>query len=233
MTRTLLQLEGRAAPGLSRRKLVARVLVIALLGSPALAADEPVTFQIPAGWTDLSPGAPEVNFGGFPAPLVKEARSGKYAAMAFDVDHATPAFSANMNALVLDGAASLDQKSLATFLEEFATTSAKQGLHTTPVDAVLRDVNGVTWAVITRRMKSGPLLVIQMTWLIPCGKRHAVITWSAEEARFEEYRPTFEKAALATTGARAAPGFDWSAFALAGLVGGVVAALIAFLRRPK
>ena len=72
-----------------------------------------------------------------------------------------------------------------------------------------------------------------MTWLIPCGKRHAVITWSAEEARFEEYRPSFEKAALATTGARAAPGFDWSAFALAGLVGGAVAALIAFLRRPK
>jgi hypothetical protein len=204
-----------------------------LLAARANAADEPVTFQIPEGWTDISPGAPEANFSGFPPPLVKEARSGKYAAMAFDVAHGTPRFATNVNALLLDGAVSLDEKTLAAFLEEFAATSAKQGLKTTPVESALKDVNGVTWAVIIRQMVSGSLTVRQMSWVIPCGKKHAVITWSAEDDRFDEYRAVFEKASLATTGAHAAPRFDWTAIALSGLVGGVIAALIAILRRPK
>ena len=209
------------------------LLFAALLACPAQAADVPVTFQIPEGWVDLSPGAPETNFAGFPPPLVKEAKSGKYAAMAFDVAHATPEFATNVNAIVMDGPASLDQESLAAFVKDFSDGSQGKGLKATVTESALREVGGVTWAVVVRQSISGRLKVRQMTWLIPAGKRHAVITYSAADDRFEEYRPVFEKAALATTGSAPAPRMNWSSIALWSLAGAVVAVLIGLARRGK
>lgn len=208
-------------------------LFAALLASPAQAADVPVTFQIPEGWVDLSPGAPETNFAGFPPPLVKEAKSGKYRAMAFDVARATPEFATNLNALVLDGPASLDQDSLASFVKDFTDGSQQKGMKAIVTESALREVGGVTWAVLVRESISGRLKVRQMTWFIPAGDRHAVITYSAADDRFDEYRPVFEKAALATTGSAPAPRMNWSSIAIWSLVGAVVAALFAIVRRGK
>ena len=79
-----------------------RVLAVVLALALPPAARAGFTFPIPAGWMDLSPGAPEENFRKLPPDFQKTLKSGQFKAFAFDIAHTESGFTPNLNAVAMD-----------------------------------------------------------------------------------------------------------------------------------
>ena len=70
-------------------------LLSVVLAAPGLG------FKVPAGWVDLSPGAPAANFARVPAEMARQVKAANFIFFAADADSACGAFTTNANALLV------------------------------------------------------------------------------------------------------------------------------------
>ncbi len=168
-------------------------------------AVETVHFEIPAGWTDLSPGAPEGNFARIPTEWRLDARNGGYAALAIDVRTPKEGM-ADLSALIEPGAQPVNDGFLNWFPANITDEMAKQtpGLKVSVKDKRLVQMSGLAVAEfhLESRMESGSESEIteQLLYVMPAGDRHLQLTYSAPSLAFARYRPIFEASARNTTG---------------------------------
>jgi hypothetical protein len=211
-----------------------------LAGSVALAQSSPggLHYSIPPGWLDLSPGAPAANFARVPKEVVDQARNPRYLAMAIDMDHAKNGFAANLNVVhsPCPGPLKADSLPAAAHAIQEAGRAAGTDLHVVSHEIVT--IGGVAAARFLDEMTLPPHKLRQYAYLIPNGQDCAVVTYTATQERWGEYRPVFEAAALATGGVRALPESERLARSLGQLTGfcagaGAVVGLVVWLARRK
>ena len=169
------------------------LFVVVWAGTGLSADDGAFQFSIPAGWTDLSPGAQASNFDGLPSEVVQEARSGKYAAVAFELG-STDGFAENMNARILDGTLGYE-----------------------PIEEIVRQLRRSTPAphpALSRPMSLSPAFCLKLVidrdelgmkvrtlQYMPGGnERYAVVSYASTPEMFESYRAQFEASVQRTVG---------------------------------
>ena len=184
------------------------------------------TFKVPDGWTDLSPGAPAANFEGLAPAIMREVKSGKYAAYAMDLAHADDGFAENFNAIVDPGSEPITEKLLDAVANGMSGEIAKQAGGSAEVrERSLVTVAGVRAGRLVADIHLGAINTRAMMYILPGKDEHAVVTYSAAPEAFDSYRPIFEAAAQATRGVVEPAGF-WERIGAGALSGGMRGMLI-------
>ncbi|HEV7923237.1 MAG TPA: hypothetical protein VGR02_20840 [Thermoanaerobaculia bacterium] len=207
-------------------------IVVVALGRamvPAAFAASELTYQIPDGWIDLTD--PYASTDNIPPFVVQEARSGKYLHYAVDPRMVTAqGAQVSFNALEQAGSGRLTNATLHQTAAEMTSGVASSGFTMNVMEMKLQKLGGVDIGVITSIMETprGNLQLVQ--YMIPGKTRIAVLTYGCPPAELDRYRPIFESSAMATTGAYNHAGlFDIKRIAMAGLLGGLAAAVIAVI----
>jgi hypothetical protein len=194
--------------GRVKRNAFGRVGLIALasLGASATAHAGPggFTFTTPAGWIDVSRGAPEAQRQKAPPELLAKADNPAVAYVAVDVAHAEDGFAENMNAIVQTGARPPvpTQEGLAEMAKAMQAQAAQQGAEYRSSKVELVKVAGVTSGRFVGEMKpaSGPVLSL-VQYAIPGERAFAALTFTTIPQKLAAYEPIFEASAQATRGA--------------------------------
>lgn len=197
-------------------------------------------FSIPSGWVDVSPGAPEANFGKLNPAAAREARSGKFAAMAFDFEGTRDDFTANLNVTLNEGGAVIDESKREEIARQLVAGIREVVPSVQLRESSVVEIDGVRCLQVVYDTDQQGHPLRQMAVVMPAGARTAIATYTARRDAFERYRAAFEASAQGTTGLAEPPrrGIDFGRAARAGvigaLIGGVVAAVAGFARRrPK
>jgi hypothetical protein len=163
-------------------------------------------FQVPPGWVDLSPGAPQENFSRLPPQVVKQIREGNFAFYAADIDHATDGFMENVNASVDHGTEPVTQKLVDEMAAHMGDEVAKQApdVKLTVLEKNVVDLRGVPAGRLVIEL-SGAMRTKQVQYLLPGVDGHAVLTYSTTPEDFARYQPIFDAAAIATGGVAEPP----------------------------
>lgn len=201
------------------------VLAFALAFAPAAARAE-LTFPIPAGWLDVSPGAPEENLRGLPADFATELRSGRFKAFAFDVAHAEDGFTPNLNAVVVEQRLRVRERDLDQAAAAIIGPIQQRFPGARLVEKGLVEVGGVTALRLVYDNELGGRALRQMAVVVP-GNPSAVVTYSALRSQFDALLPTFDAHAASIRGAeeRGALDIAWGSVLRATLIGGIAGAL--------
>lgn len=183
-----------------RRQFAALLALVVLLVARVAVAEGGGTFsfQIPEGWIDLSPGAPEANLDRVTPDVRTAARSVRlnpesllYAAVP---DSDTVMF------------AILRPESSTEPLDDAALQRAANDLgwhnHFVVDKKTLETVDGLAWGRFVGTTDNGKRF---LTYLVPGRPRSLLLTFIAPPESFESFVPTFEKAARATRGAEQPP----------------------------
>ena len=172
------------------------LFVVVWAGTGLSADDGAFQFSIPAGWTDLSPDAQASNFDGLPSEVVQEARSGKYAAVAFELG-STDGFAENMNARILDGTLGYEPiEEIVRQLEALDT-----GSPSSVVEAAYVTVAGVRCLKLVIDRDELGMKVRTLQYMMPGGnERYAVVSYASTPEMFESYRAQFEASVQRTVG---------------------------------
>lgn len=219
-------------------------LALLAFACPAVALADAPAFHVdvPPGWVDLSPGAPEANFARLPEELVAQAKSGRFSQIAMDIDHAADGFGENFNVVVTEGRLGRISEGE---LDEIAAAVAGEMQKEAPgssyrvVEKSVVVLGGAKSARLVADFDMNGLKMRQMAYLVPGPKSHAAITYTATPETFAAYRPAFEASAASVKGA-AEPGFDWGGAlsragrsAAVGAVIGLVVALFGLASRRR
>jgi hypothetical protein len=180
-------------------------LVLLTLSVASAASASTFKFQVPPGWLDLSPGAPEANFAKLPPALVQQVRGGNFAFYAADIAHADDGFMENANASLVAGTQTITQQFLDQMMAQMNDEVGKQapGMTIEVLEKKLVEINGVTCGRTVAVMKGPDLKAKQVQYVLPGQSEAAVITYSTTPEKFAEYEPVFDTAARATTGIKA------------------------------
>lgn len=209
------------------QKSIAALGLCLLFVSAAYAANG-FTYRIPDGWIDVTD--PSSSTENIPSFVVQEARSGKYVHYAVDPRMVTAqGAQVSFNALEQKGSGRITTAGLHQTAAEMTQGVATSGFTMNVMDMKIQKLKGVDIGVITSVMETprGNLQLVQ--YMIP-GKTHlAVLTYGCPPDQLDHYRPIFESAAMATTGAYDHNLFNVKAIVLATIVGGVGAAVIALI----
>lgn len=201
---------------------------LCLLFVSAVYAANGFTYRIPDGWIDVTD--PSSSTENIPSFVVREARSGKYARYAIDPSMVTGQGAlVSFNALEQKGSGRITTAGLHQTAAEMTQSVASSGLTMNVMDTKIEKLKGVDIGVITSMMKTprGNLQLVQ--YMIP-GKTHlAVLTYGCPPDQLDRYRPVFESAAMATTGAYDHNLFNVKAIVGATILGGLGAAVIALI----
>lgn len=171
-------------------------LLSVVLAAPGLG------FKVPAGWVDLSPGAPAANFARVPAEMARQVKAANFIFFAADADHAG-AFTTNANALLVGEKARrvtddvLDE-AVKGLLDEIAKAP---GRSYTPRDKAVLDIGGVSVGRFSGELSLGVgQPVSQVGYVLPAKDGMVVLTFSTTKEQLASYQPVFEAAVRATTG---------------------------------
>jgi hypothetical protein len=222
------------------------VALLLLAGPPAGAQVKapPFTFQVPAGWVNLSPGAPEENFRGLPPALLAQARKVHF--MAMDMAGAHDGFAENVNANIVDcmGRFTPELMEKVAGMAPLEIQRLAPGSRVRIIEKGLVDLQGVKAGrmVFDCTLAGGPSMR-QLQYHVPGGRRCAILTFSSTPGEFSRYLPVFEAAARAIGGVAEPPaqaGFlariGKSALRgalIGGIAGGLAVLLVGLLRRKK
>ncbi|MBS2013940.1 MAG: hypothetical protein JST00_13705 [Deltaproteobacteria bacterium] len=182
------------------RWLAAVLAIVVLLLAREVVAEDGGTFkfQVPEGWIDLSPGAPEANLG----------------RVTPDVRTAAKAVRLNPESLLYAAVPDSDTVMFAILRPESATEPLDEAaLQRAANDLGWRDhfvvdkktlemVDGLAWGRFVGTTDNGKRF---LTYLVPGRPRSLLLTFIAPPDSFESFVPTFEKAARATRGAEQPP----------------------------
>ncbi len=208
--------------------MAARLLALALL----LSADAfgAFRFQIPEGFQDLSPGAPDSAFAGLPETVVAEARSGKYAAFAMDMRE-LDGFGENFNAMLQSGALHIDEDFARGHKESVQTEYVKMlGAPVVILEHGIPSMGGVPVLRAVYDVQNPDLPMRQLQYMVPGGNEEwAILTYTATPETFARYLPVFEASAAATVGIQEAKRFDWGRIGMGTLYGAGIGAGIGIL----
>ena len=212
------------------RVMVGVVMFLTLV--PAIHAASEFTFQIPRGWVNLLD--PSFIADKIPQSLMQEATSGKYAVYAVDPEAVTPdGAAASFNAIEQPVTGRVTDAVLRQTATEMKSGAAKLGATINVTESHLVKLGGVDVGVMTSDMKMAQGSMRMVQYLIP-GKTHsAVLTYGSVPETFDHYRPAFESAAMATTGAYDHSGINWKRAMLFGGVGGLIALILGVMNAGK
>jgi hypothetical protein len=166
-------------------------------------ADAPTsrfTFHVPAGWTDLSPGAPEANFAAVPKPLLDTIRARPMAFYAFDLTSGDDGFLENVNANVVVGAEPITPAIVAAALRDVDNGLRAMGGRYESLEQSTVEIDGVTVGRAVGVMHLGPIVSKQLAYLLPGDDQSAIVTYSSTPEAFDRYLPIFEDAVRKTRG---------------------------------
>jgi hypothetical protein len=197
--------------------------------APAIYAASEFTFQIPTGWVNLIEKLHDPNFiaDKYPQTLLSEAVSGKYTVYAVDPKAVTAegAF-ASFNVIEQKATGRVTDAMLRQTATEMSSEAAKVGATINVLETHLTKIGGVDVGVITSDMKTVDRSFRLLQYLIPGKTQSAIVTYGSLPESFDRYRPVFESAAMATTGAYDHSGINWSRTMLAGGIGGLIALIL-------
>ncbi len=208
--------------------MAARLLALAiLLSADAFGA---FRFQIPEGFQDLSPGAPDSAFAGLPETVVAEARSGKYAAFAMDMRE-LDGFGENFNAILQSGALRVDEDFAREHKQSVQTEYAKMlGGPVTILEHGIPRMGGVSVLRAVYDVQTSNVAMRQLQYMVPGGNEEwAILTYTATPDTFARYLPVFEASAAATLGIQEAKLLDWGRVGMTTLYGAGIGAVIGMI----
>jgi hypothetical protein len=212
-----------------RRLLLA--VVVALSAAPHLARAE-LAFPVPAGWLDLSPGAPEQNFLRIPPAFREMLTQQKVRAFGADLAHTEAGFTPNFNAVLVEGNARITEAKVDEAADGMLRGLQRQIPGARLVEKGLVEVGGVKALRIVYDSEPGGRELRQMAVVVPGVPRSAVVTYTALRSQFAALRPAFEAHTATIRGAEEA-GFlarlDWSSVLRSSLVGGAIGAVAGVL----
>ncbi len=171
-------------------------LFILLAGTAAPASSDDLHFEIPPGWLDLSPGAPEKNFAGIPAEMARLARASRFAAAAFDLAGAQNGYASNFTDLVTDETTRIGESDVQKVADALVPETAK-GQSSERGRIQIGSV-GCLRAVFDSDQQGHPLR--HLVYVMPAGSRTAILTFTARREAFDRYLAAFERVAHATQG---------------------------------
>lgn len=204
-----------------------------LLGSAnASAGPGGFTFTPPAGWVDISRGAPEAQRAKATPALRAQADNPVITFMAMDPEHWDDGFVENMNVVVQTGKRALPStpEVLAEVAKAAEAQAAKAGLtyRTTKMEVV--KVAGVSAGRLEAELKSPAVATKLVQYVIPGEMSEAMLTFTTTPTNFARYAPLFDASAQATVGAvepQTRSMRDSAQLgAIAGAIGGAVGALL-------
>ena len=212
-----------------------------IAGGRASAGPGGFTFTPPAGWVDISRGAPEAQRQKAPPGLRAQADNPSITYLAMDPDHWDDGFVENLNVVVQSGKRALPatREVLAEVVKAAEAEATKGGLkyHATKIEVV--KVGGVNAGRIEVDMTAPGVESKMVQYMIPGDKSQAMLTYTTTPANFAQYAPLFDASAQATLGAVDAPTTSSvlgsaQIGAIAGGIGGAVGGLlVARSRRRK
>lgn len=219
-----------------------RIALLVFLACAGVAcAGTRLKFQIPAGWLDLSPGAPAANFAKCPPQFLPQTRMPEVVALAVDVDHAG-AFTMNLNVRTMPSGGVLDEAAVATIGRELerqfplAIPGAKYRVLTHRVV----HVQSVACGRCEGELTVGTSTVKQLLYVFPEGEQASLLTVSGDPAQYEKNIAEWDALAQATTGLAAPPSTFARVMAGAGsgavkggLIGLAVALALGLVNRKK
>jgi hypothetical protein len=199
---------------LRRRSVFVASLALgaALLGGacPATAADPAPAagwhFAIPSGWADLSPGQPLPE--SLPPQVKSLAQSGRYAALAIDIQGASGGFAENLNAVLEHHPLVANPASLERYVASVPSQAERevQEAEVGVLEKSIVPIGGVpSFRVLIAIHQADGKDLRMLRYVIPGGSDTAALTFTATAAAYPKYLPAFEAAAQATTGAKEAP----------------------------
>lgn len=200
--------------------------------APVARAGE-IVISAPAGWLDVSPGAPEENLRNLPPEVLKPIRSGQLTAMAFDVAHTTAGFTPNYNAVPLDRPLRIRASSVDEAADGVLASIRERIPGARLVDRGIVEVSGVNALKVVYDSEPNGIALRQMAVVVPGSPRSAVVTYSALRTQFDALRPAFEAHAASISGAEEGGGLGamLARAGKAGIVGGLSAAVLAGIAR--
>jgi hypothetical protein len=192
-------------------------------------------YQVPDGFRELRtatrPG--DADESKVPRQLLQLARNPRYALVAIDPQSTSrDAVGATFNVVEMKstGHMTLDlAKNAATAI---AAQFKSQGISATVVDVSVVPMNGVDTSVTTMDLEGGSGTMRMRQYVLPGLNGAAVLSYSAPRADFEKFYPAFLRSLKATRGV-AEPesvGWSWKEFFKAGLMGGLIGALLGVAR---
>jgi hypothetical protein len=163
-------------------------LLVALMPTSAWAGN--FRFQVPEGWTDLSPGAPPENIAKAPPQFIADGRAAGFVFLAADLAHADDGFLDNENVLVQRLGEPVSQAYVDGVMTEVQAEHARRS---TPKFKVLEHGMTTIAEVAVGRIVSGfesdGIEIRQMAYLIPGGDSVAIMTFSTTAEAFPVYAP--------------------------------------------
>ena len=161
------------------------------------------TFFVPAGWLDLSPGARTENFQSVPPAVAAQAKSGRYAAMAIDMQGATDGFAENLNVILMKCPGKISDETI----HKVADGLGRSALKSNPsaklrvLDKSRVTVGGVTCGRLVNELTLNGVIMRQIQYLFPGQPKCALVTYTTTPKGFAEYAAIFDAAARQTLGA--------------------------------
>ncbi|MFZ5784813.1 MAG: hypothetical protein ACOY3Y_00090 [Acidobacteriota bacterium] len=220
-------------------------LLALLLAAPArgeTVTASPFRFELPAGWLNLSRGAPPENFRGLPQAVIERARA--TAVTALDVAGAGDGFAENLNVVITRCPGRFDDALLEKIVAEAPRSIAREapGASFQLVERGVTSIGGVNAGRLVYDLTLGAQKLRQLQLHLPSGRLCAIATYTATPETFARYLPIFEASARATGGLAEPPEEGFLARILrsagrgaliGGIAGGLGALLFGLLRRRK
>jgi len=161
------------------------------------------TFAVPAGWWNLSADAPAANRDHVPTVFQEQARSGRYAFLAIDLDHGGDGFMENVNAVVRSP--TLPVPVTARFLDYLVLTiraeMGRRGATYQCLDKKIVKIGDVEVGRLVAEVHDRDVVAKLIQYFIPGSFSQATLTFSTAPETFAHYEPVFDAAAQATLGA--------------------------------
>jgi hypothetical protein len=206
--------------------------LLLLASTNASAGPGGFTFTPPAGWVDISRGAPEAQRAKATPALRAQADNPVITFMAMDPEHWDDGFVENMNVVVQTGKRALPStpEVLAEVAKAAEAQATKAGLtyRTTKMEVV--KVAGVSAGRLEAELKSPAVATKLVQYVIPGEMSEAMLTFTTTPTNFARYAPLFDASAQATVGAvepQTRSMRDSAQLgAIAGAIGGAVGALL-------
>jgi hypothetical protein len=197
------------------------------------------TFAPPAGWIDVSKGAPEAQRKNAPPAILQQADSGQMAFLAYEPNSADDGFIENVNAVVQTGKRPprVTLAGLSELEKALETAIAQNGMTYRSLKVEVVKVAGVTAGRLVGEVNPPSGTVNMVQYAIPGERSFATLTFSTTPEKLAHYEPIFAAAAQSTLGAldagdqAASENLGMLTGAIAGGIGGAIGGL--YIRRSR
>ena len=175
-------------------------LIFFLLAVNATAKEKsPFIFAVPAGWINLSPGAPPKNIERVPKGLIQEMAGKKVDFYAVDYS-AKEGVRASMVGIVIEKRILINEKLRDQYEDLFLDKLRKSGAKIDAYAKNILQIGDVQILRVEQNISIEDKKAQQLVYVMPGGKFTAMLNFSASPEVFTRYRPLFDATAHLTGG---------------------------------